>query len=161
MSELFGLSLPWWHFVARGALAYLLLLALMRLTGKRSLGEMAAFDVIVLVLVGGTLRTAIIGEDHSLLGPFIGVATILAVNKLLGWLATRSPRFNRLLEGYPIFLVRDGRLVDGGLRRADLPRAALDRALRSQGHAHLDTVREARLEPNGKVSVVARPRPRR
>jgi len=157
MHDMFALSLPWWHFVVRGGAVYLILLALMRLTGKRSLGEMAAFDVIVLVLVGGTLRSAIIGDDHSLLGPFIGVATILAANKALGWLATRSARFNRLLEGYPIILVRDGRLLDGSLARADLPRAAFERALRYRGHASPESVQEARMEPNGKVSVVAKP----
>ncbi|NID14827.1 hypothetical protein [Luteibacter yeojuensis] len=77
MNEWFALTEPWWHFAVRGVLTYLGLLVLMRLAGKRSFGEMSAFDVLVLVLAGGTLRTAIIGDDHTYLGAFIGVAAIL------------------------------------------------------------------------------------
>jgi len=83
MNDVLELSMPWWSFAMRGALTYVGLVVLMRLAGKRSFGEMSAFDVVVIALAGGTLRTAIIGEDHGMLGPFIGVAAILATDKAM------------------------------------------------------------------------------
>ena len=73
----------------RGVVVYLIVLLLLRLSGKRAFGDMAAFDIVVLMVVGGLLRTAIIGEDHSLLGPLIAVASILALNKIIGWVSAR------------------------------------------------------------------------
>jgi uncharacterized membrane protein YcaP (DUF421 family) len=113
MHSLFEMSSPWWTFVIRGALTYLGLLILMRLTGKRSFGHMSAFDLIVLVLVGGTLRTAIIGSDQGFFGPFIGIASILAADKILGWACARSESLNRVVEGQPAVLIREGHRCRG------------------------------------------------
>jgi uncharacterized membrane protein YcaP (DUF421 family) len=154
MYEWFELSEPWWHFAGRGVLTYLGLLALMRLSGKRSFGEMSAFDVLVLVLAGGTLRTAIIGDDHSYLGAFIGVGSILLTNKALGYLCARHPRFNRFVEGMPAILVRDGKRDSEELRRQAVPEAAFNRALHAAGMEHERSVVIARLEPNGKITFV-------
>ncbi|WP_448101237.1 DUF421 domain-containing protein [Luteibacter jiangsuensis] len=154
MNEWFELSEPWWHFAARGVLTYLGLLTLMRMSGKRSFGEMSAFDLLVLVLAGGTLRTAIIGDDHTYLGAFIGVASILLTNKVLAWICVRSPRFNRLVEGLPAVLVRDGRRDTDELRRQALPEAAFNRALHAAGMEHEGSVAIARLEPNGKITFI-------
>src|ERR1700743_676330 len=100
MNDVLELSMPWWSFALRGAVTYLGLVVLMRLAGKRSFGEMSPFDVVVLALAGVTLRTAIIGDDHGMLGPFIGVAAILATDKTIGFVSARSPGFNRLMEGF-------------------------------------------------------------
>jgi uncharacterized membrane protein YcaP (DUF421 family) len=149
-------TLPWWTFVVRGAVAYLGLLVLMRLAGRHSFGEMSAFDILVLVLVGGTLRTAIVGNDNSLCGAFIGVATVLVIDRLFAVLATRSPAFNRLLEGRPSMLARNGQLLAGELRRHHVPMTVFERALRKNGITDVHRVAEARLEPNGKFTVVLR-----
>src|SRR3954465_6842850 len=108
MESLLPQTMPWWEFALRGAGCYVGLLILLRLTGKRSFGEMSPFDIVVLILVGGALRSAMVGKDASLLGPFISVATILAVDVLLGWLAARSQRFNHFLEGRHVLLARKG-----------------------------------------------------
>jgi uncharacterized membrane protein YcaP (DUF421 family) len=115
---------------------------------------MSAFDVLVLVLVGGTLRTAIIGDDHSYLGAFIGVARILLANKAMGWLCTRMPRFNRMVEGLPAELVRNGKRDPVEMRRQDLPEAAFNRALHAAGMEDESSVVIGRLEPNGKITFV-------
>ena len=156
MNELFDLAMPWWQFVLRGAAAYLGLLILLRLTGKRAFGEMSPFDIVVLIVVGGALRSAIVGKDTSLLGPFIAVATILAFDKALGFLATRSAALNRLLEGTPLLLARSGAIVPGALERASMPRAAFDRELRLKSVGSVDAIESARLEPNGRISVLRR-----
>jgi uncharacterized membrane protein YcaP (DUF421 family) len=154
MHSLFEMSSPWWTFVIRGALTYLGLLVLMRLTGKRSFGHMSAFDLIVLVLVGGTLRTAIIGSEQGFIGPFIGIASILAADKILGWACARSERLNRLVEGRPAVLIREGHRDAASLKAQNLPPAALDRALHAEGLADERTIKIGRLEPNGKITFI-------
>jgi uncharacterized membrane protein YcaP (DUF421 family) len=150
------LSMPWWQFVVRGIAVYLVLLCMMRLTGKRSFGEMSAFDLIVLMLVGGTVRTSIIGSDNSFLGGLIAVASILAADRALGWVCSRNAFVNRLIEGRPSLLVRNGVRVPGALRRCSLPEAAFERALHAEGIEDETTIATARLEPNGKITVIQR-----
>lgn len=147
---------PWWTYAIRGALTYLGLLVLMRLAGKRAFGDLSAFDVILLALAGGTLRTAVIGHDASITSAFVGVTSMLATDKVLGWLSARSERFNRLIEGYPVHIVRNGRRVPKAMRSANLPDAALDRALHSAGRETEEAIRLGRLEPNGKITFIVR-----
>jgi len=156
MNHAFGLTMPWWTFPVRGAVTYIGLLVLMRLAGNRSFGEMSAFDVAVIALAGGTLRTAIIGDDSGMLGPFLGVAGILATDKLIAWISARSPRFNRLVEGFPSLLIRNGKRDAAALRDQNIPDAALDRALHGAGIETDQDVEIGRLEPNGKITLVRR-----
>jgi uncharacterized membrane protein YcaP (DUF421 family) len=154
MNSLMHLSMPWWHFALRGAAVYLILLCLLRLAGKRSFGEMSAFDVVVLILVGGTMRTSIIGSDTSFLGGIIAVASILAVDRGLAWICTRSAPLNRLVEGWPSILARNGPRSPEALRRRNLPEAAFERALHAAGLENEATVITARLEPNGRITLI-------
>ena len=154
METYFQLSEPWWTFVARGVMTYFGLLILMRLTGKRSFGDMSAFDIIVLVLVGGTLRTAIIGSDQGFAGPFLGVASILACDKAVGWLCSRSAAINRVFEGRPAILIREGRRDAHAMKRENVPGAALDRALHQAGRENEEGISIGRLEPNGRISLI-------
>jgi len=157
MSELFALSMPWWHFAVRGGVTYLGLLILLRWTGKRAFGEMSPFDIVVLILVGGVLRSAVTGNDTSVLGAFIGVATILALDKALAALAARSGVVNRLLEGRSSVLAHGGRLIPGALLKANIAQEAFARELRTHQVRSLEEVEEARLEATGKISVFKRP----
>lgn len=156
MPHLLDLAAPWWTYLVRGALTYLGLLLLMRLAGKRSFGELSAFDVIVIALAGGTLRTAVIGDDTGMAGPFLGVAAILATDKLIAWVSARSPAFNRLMEGFPTLLIRDGQRDVSALRKQNLPDAALDRALHGAGVETDGDIETGRLEPNGRITLVRR-----
>lgn len=154
MHSLLELSMPLWDFALRGVAVYIILLGMMRLAGKRSFGEMSAFDVVVLTLVGGTLRTSIIGPDTSFLGALISVAGILAMDRGLAWICTRSASVNRLVEGWPTILARTGERMPQSLRRCNLPEAVFDRALHTAGLEDEATVTTARLEPNGKITLV-------
>jgi uncharacterized membrane protein YcaP (DUF421 family) len=152
----FDLSMPWWMFVARGVTVYVGVLVLVRLSGKLSLGDMSPFNILMLIFLGSLMRTAVLGEDHSLLGPFIAVATILALDKALGVAASRWPRCNRLLEGVPTLLARRGVQDSAALRRSVMPQEVFARALRAHGLHGVDEVEEARLEPNGQITVIRR-----
>ena len=156
MDDLLELSMPWWQFVVRGALSYLALLILLRVTGKRTFSEMSPFDIVVLVIVGGVLRSAIVAHDESLLGPLIAVSTILSLDKLLAHAAARNERVCRWLEGSPLLIASAGAVISQALRRAGIPKAAVERELRLHQMHSIAEVDEMRLEPNGKVSVLKR-----
>jgi uncharacterized membrane protein YcaP (DUF421 family) len=153
MNAWWHLTEPWWVYAVRGAVVYAGLLLLLRLVGKRSFGEMTSFDIVVLMLVGGTLRTAIVGEDKSLLAAFIGVLAIFAVDKLIGLVCARSAWADRWIEGKDSVLARNGKVLDDSLRRHEVSPAAFARALREHGLRGVEEVAEARLEANGKISV--------
>ena len=154
MHDAMHLSMPWWAFALRGTLVYLGLLVLLRLTGKRVLGDMSAFDIGVLVLVGGVLRTAILGDDHSMLGPVIGAVGILGTQKLIGWCSARSRRFDQLVEGRPTALVHDGQRDPVAMRKHDVSDSELDRVLHAAGLEDESSIALARLEPNGKITLI-------
>jgi uncharacterized membrane protein YcaP (DUF421 family) len=154
MESLFPDTMPWWEFVLRGAGCYIGLLILLRLNGKRSFGEMSPFDIVVLILVGGALRSAMVGKDDSFLGPFFAVIGVLALDYLLGTLATLSPKFNRLLEGHSALLAKSGAMVPGALRRHRIPEAVFERELRAHEARTVERIDEARLEVTGRITIM-------
>lgn len=150
----FDLVMPWWEFALRGVVVYFAVLLMLRLTGKRSFGDLSTFDIVVLMVVGGSLRTAIIGKDASLLGPLIAVAAILSADKLIGWISARWHRFNRFVEGEPAILARDGKRDRAALLRHNIPDAEFDRELHRAGLEDESSVKLARLEPNGEITLI-------
>ena len=108
MSDLFVLSAPWWHFVLRGVVIYVLVTVLMRLSGKRAVGQFTPFDLILLILIGNAVQNGINGGDNSLTGAFVMATTIIALNYVVAWGSARSKRFREMAEGRPTLLARNG-----------------------------------------------------
>jgi uncharacterized membrane protein YcaP (DUF421 family) len=156
MSDMIRLSLPWWEFALRGAIAYIALLLLMRLAGKHAFGEMSAFDIVVLIIIGSAMRPALTGGDKSILGPFIAVSAILLLDKIVAVACARHALLNRFVQGRAVLLARDGRSLPEVLRRHEIPQSGFNSALRQHGIADIGEVREAHLEPNGKISFLKR-----
>lgn len=159
MSDVFRFAMPWWAFCLRGAVVYLILLIYMRITDRRSIGEMSAFDIVLLIMIGGALRSAIVGRDASLPGPLIAVATMLAIDKAIGWLCARSPRLSQLMEGRSSVLVRNGQRDLEALKRHDIPVSAFEREIRLAGMEDESSVKSARLEANGRISWIKQRQP--
>lgn len=156
MTDLFSLSMPWWEFVLRAVVVYVFVLVVVRLAGKRSVGQFTPFDLVVVVLLGNAVQNSLIGQDTSLLGGLLLAATLIGLNWLVGWITARSPRVDRLVEGSPVLLVRDGVVFEQALRQQHLSRGDLDESLRQQGCDDIDDVALAVLETNGHVSVIRR-----
>lgn len=133
MSHLLDLGVPWFEFVQRAAAVYIVVLLLTRLSGKRSIGQSAHFDMLVIVLLGTAVQNSLIGENTSLLGGLILAATLLALNWLMGFVTTRSHRLHAWLEGTPIILTRDGKVFWDQLRRCNVAPEDLDVAMRRGG----------------------------
>jgi uncharacterized membrane protein YcaP (DUF421 family) len=158
MTDLFALSMPWWEFVLRAVVVYVFVLVVVRLAGKRSVGQFTPFDLILVVLLGNAVQNSLIGQDTSLLGGLLLAATLIALNWLVGWITARSARADRLIEGSPVLLVRDGVVFEQALRVQHLSRSDLDESLRQQGCDDVGEVALAVLETNGHISVIRRER---
>lgn len=156
MSELFALSMPWWEFVLRAVVVYVVVLAMVRLSGKRTIGQFTPFDLLVVVLLGTAVQNSLIGKDTSLLGGLILAATLIGLNWLAGLVTSRSRAAERLLEGSPVLLVRDGEVYADALRSQHLSRDDLEEILRQQGCQRVEDVKLAVLETNGRISVIPR-----
>ena len=141
------------------ATIYLFLIVALRLLGRRQLAQLSALDLIVVLLLGSAVETAMIHGDLSLPAGLIAAGTLLAVNRLLTLVFLRSPRLSQLVNGGPILLVHDGEVVESHCRRVGLTRPDLDAALRGRGYEDAAEVREAVLETDGTISVVGQAKP--
>ena len=156
MSDMFALAMPWWEFILRAVVVYAVVLGMVRLSGKRALGQITPFDVLLIVLLGNAVQNALLGQDTSLAGGLLLAATLITLNYAVGWLATRSRRVERLVEGEPVLIARDGRLLDSVLRRELITSSDFDAAMRQQGCGGIEEVELALLETNGHITIVAR-----
>ncbi len=149
-----NLAIPWWELIVRSALVYLFLLVILRVTGKRQVGQLAPFDLVLLLVLSNAVQNSMNGGDNSLVGGLISAATLIALNYGVGFATFRSKRLEGLIEGRPEVLVHDGRLYEEVLNRAQLTRHELNAALRQSGCVCVEEVHIAMLENNGTISVV-------
>lgn len=140
--------------ILRSLVVYLFLLIMFRLLGKRQVGQMTPFDLIVLLILSNALQNAMIGPDNSLTGGLVGATVILGANWVIGRAAFDSPRLERAIEGVPTVLIHNGKLVEGNLRKETISKEELLSNLRTQGYFDLNEVQTAVLEPSGKLSVL-------
>jgi uncharacterized membrane protein YcaP (DUF421 family) len=150
------LSIPWWELLTRGLLIYLFLLALLRLTGKRQVGQMAPFDLVLLLVLSNAVQNALNGGDNSLTAGLATAALLVGLNYLLGVATFRNKRLEALVEGRPEVLIHNGRLFTDVLEREKLTQHEPNAALRAAGCASVEEVGVAILENNGRISVLPR-----
>lgn len=158
MSELFELSAPWWHFVLRAVAIYVLVIALVRFSGKRALGQFTPFDLVMLILIGNAVQNGINGGDNSLTGAGIMASTLIALNYAVAFVTSRSARAERIVEGAPVVIARDGKLFERMLRRELISSSDFEEALRMNNIEDVSEVELALLETNGSISVVPKQR---
>jgi uncharacterized membrane protein YcaP (DUF421 family) len=125
-----------------------------RLTGKRQVGQLTPFDLVLLLLISNVVQNAVIGNDNSLAGGLLGAATILLLNLLVVEITYRSKRLRRLLEATPTILVHNGKVLHQNLARERVTMDDLLAALRRNGVSDVAHVRIAMLEENGGISVI-------
>ncbi len=142
--------------VLRSVVVYLFLLVAFRFTGKRQVGQLTPFDLVVLLIISNVVQNAVIGADNSLGGGLIGALTILLLNYGVVEIAFRYKRARRLLEATPTLLIHNGQILHENLRRERVTLDDLLAALRKNGLVEPSQVRFAVLEENGAISVVPR-----
>ncbi len=150
---MFDPSVPWWEFVLRAVVVYVFLFAMLRLTGKRQVGQLAPFDLILLLILSNAVQNSMNAGDNSLVGGLVSASTLILINWLVGYATYRSSAAERLLEGEPLVLVMDGKPVRHVLNDEKITYEELIAALRHNGTFELSEVKLALLETNGTVSV--------
>jgi len=138
----------------RTALIYLVVLIGIRLTGKREVGQMTPFDLVLLLLIANAVQNAMTGPDTSLTGGLVAAITLLAVNDIVSRLTWRYHRARRLIEGSPTLLIHSGKILEDHLARERLTREEVLQALRKHGVAAVEEVKLAVLEVDGSISVL-------
>lgn len=150
------LTLPWWELMLRGAVLYLTVIVLVRVTGKRQIGELTPFDLVLITFVGAAASRGLRGEEASVTGALIVIGTMLMLNMAIGKLIVHWRPFERALEGRPILLIREGKVDYAQLRREHISKNELLMTLRQQGCMSPHEAEYAVLETSGKISVKKR-----
>lgn len=150
---MFDLSIPWWEFIVRGTIVYLVLLVMVRLTGKRTVGQFTPFDLIVVMLLSESVSGALTAQDESLGGGLIVAATLVALDMAIAFGTSRSKRMDSIVQGNPVLVGRDGVIYDDVLKRQRVPRSDIEKALRD-ADCEIEDMRMAILEADGNINVM-------
>jgi uncharacterized membrane protein YcaP (DUF421 family) len=145
---------PILEIILRTALIYIAILVGLRLAGKREIGQMNVFDLVVLLLIANAVQNAMVGPDTSLTGGLLAALVLLVLNYLVAILRLRWSGLRRLVEGTPTLLILHGEVLRANLRHEGLDDETLAAALREHGVIDPDSVEMAVLETDGSISVV-------
>jgi uncharacterized membrane protein YcaP (DUF421 family) len=138
----------------RSAVIFFFIYVLMRIIGRRELSSLEPFDLILLVVLGDSVQQAVTQDDYSVTGAFIVVSTIALLQVFVSYVNFKVPRLRSVIDGEPIVIVQDGRVIEGNARRERLTLEDIAEAARMQQIASLEDVQWAVLETSGELSFV-------
>lgn len=137
-----------------GTIAYLALVAWLRVTGKRTVSKWNAFDLIVTIALGSTLATVLLSESVALVEGLLGMGLLIMLQLSITWLSVRWAPIRKVVKATPALLLRDGALCRDAMRRERVTESELLAAVRAQGHASLEDIAAVVLETDGTFSVL-------
>jgi uncharacterized membrane protein YcaP (DUF421 family) len=141
--------------VIKAAVVYFALWAIIRISGRRTLGEMSAFDLVLFMIIGGSTQRAITGQDYSLTNALLLVATFIVIDIALSLVELKSPFMRRVFNGMPMILVENGTVMAARLRRARITEEnILESARKLHGLERIDQIKFAILEATGVITIV-------
>lgn len=153
MKSLWIPSFPLWQFIFRGAIIYITVLLLLRLGGKRQVGQMGVGEFVAILLISNAVQNAMNGGDDSITGGIILAATIVFLSVGIDYLTYRSKLAEQIIEGTPTLLIHKGQVLQQSLGKELLTPHELQAMLRQQGIEDINDVEDAILESDGKLSV--------
>ena len=156
LHAIFDMGISLGEKLIRALIVYAFLLFALRLLGKRELAQQDTLDFLVLLLVANAVQNGIIGNDNSVTGAFVGAVALFAINYSCKALAFRYPWADRLFEGTPSYLIKDGEPVPSTMRRELISRPELRAIARRQGYESLDDIGMAILETDGSITFARR-----
>ncbi|WP_426341501.1 DUF421 domain-containing protein [Pseudoduganella sp. S-14] len=150
---MFDLDLPWWEYIMRGVAIYGVLLLMMRLSGKRTIGQFTPFDLLVVMLLSEAVSPGLTGGDDSVAGGLIVVVTLVALNVAIAFITARSKKAADIVEGTAVLLGRDGQIFKEALRRNHVTESDLEQSLR-EADCPREKMKYAFLEADGKITIL-------
>lgn len=142
------------HILIVGAASYLVLILMLRISGKRTLSKLNAFDLIITIALGSTLASAFTQGNLSIAGASLTFALLVGLQFVITWLAFRSEKVNQLIKSEPVLLFYDGSFLDPALRKERVTREEVMSALRSCGITRMEDVKAVVLESNAEVTCL-------
>ncbi len=135
---------------------YVFLVLGLRLLGKRELGQMNIYDLVLIIVLANAVQNAMVGDDNSLGGGLVSAMTLLALNRLFSLAMTRSTKLEHAMIGNPMLIVKDGKMIESRCRREGITRDQVMAALREHGMLNLHDAQMCVLEVDGTISVVSK-----
>ena len=151
---MWNLSIHWWELIARGLFVYFFLILILRSTGKRQIGQMSPFDLVLLMVLSNAVQNSMTGGDNSITSGIILAVTLVLANWTVGKLTSSSKVMEELIEGDPQVLFHNGIVYEKVLKDAQVTRQELIAAVHKAGYADLEAIRAAILENDGTISVI-------
>jgi uncharacterized membrane protein YcaP (DUF421 family) len=137
-----------------GVVAYGALVLVLRLSGKRTLAKMNAFDFVVTVALGSALSTILLSPDIALAEGVAAIALLCGAQYVVAWLSTRTVLVRRMVKSRSVLVLRDGRFIDAALRRERLTPSEVRQAIRAGGNGAVEDIAAVVLETDGTLSVI-------
>jgi len=153
---MWNITVPWWELIIRSVVVYAFLILILRISGKRQVGQLAPFDLVLLLVLSNAVQNSMNGGDNSLVGGLLSATILVGANYLVGLATYKSKTLEALVEGRPQVLIHNGLLYTTVMTEARLTHHELNAALRQAGCVSVDEVHCAVLENNGTISVVPR-----
>lgn len=139
-----------------GVSSYAALILLLRVSGKRTLSKLNAFDFIIMIALGSTLATVILSKDVALAEGILAFALLIMLQFIITWLSVRSKTVNRLVKGEPTLLFHHGEFLCNAMKDARINKGEILQAMRSQGVSRKEQVEAVILETDGKLSILSK-----
>ena len=141
--------------VLRAAALYIFLLVIFRIAGERTLASLTTFDFVLLLIIAEATQQGLLGDDFSVVKAILVIATLIGLDIGISLLKDRSRLLHKIIEGVPLVIVEDGRMLEDRMRRAridldDVLQAARER----QGIERVDQIKFAVLERTGEISII-------
>ncbi|MFC6284826.1 MULTISPECIES: DUF421 domain-containing protein [Polaromonas] len=150
---MFELQTSWWELPLRASIIYVALLVMVRLSGRRTVGQFTPFDLLVVMLLSESVSSSLNGGEDSIIGGLLAAATLITLNLLIAFLTSRSARLQQLIEGESVLIGRDGKILSGALKKYRIPVSDVEEALREADCDQTD-MRFAFLEADGQISIL-------
>ena len=146
------LNVPWWELIVRGIVVFCMLLLMVRLSGRRTVGQFTPFDLLIVMLLSEAVSGSLTGGDESLVGGLVIAATLVALNVGAAYLSSHSKKMSDLLDGSPVLLGRDGKIFDKVLKECRLSQTEVKEALH-ENDCKIEEMEYMFLEADGNITV--------
>jgi uncharacterized membrane protein YcaP (DUF421 family) len=143
------------EIVGRSVVVYLFIVIAIRIAGKKEIAQLSVIDLVFILLISNAVQNAMVGPDSSLLGGLIAAASLFLVNIILKFITYRYKKANKTIEGEPVILIHNGKLIKKNLDKEKIPLEEIKASVREHGVEKIDDVNLAILETDGNISIIS------
>lgn len=144
---------PFWVYIIRAAVVYIAVIILLRLGGKRQIGQMGTGEFVAILLISNAVQNSMNGGDNSITAGLILAAVIILLSVIVAFLTYKSPKLEGIIQGQPTTLIEDGHIITKNLEKELLNPHELREILRRQGIHDISDIKSAILESDGNISI--------